>query len=184
MGAIRTPIPVKLFTGILSSERALFDECTRILSAEFGPVDYASGDMPWDMTDYYRDEMGDGLFRRFVFFKELADPGLLSAVKVFSNNIEKCFSVKTPSGERRRINLDPGYVSEAKVVLATTKDYAHRIYIGNNIYAEVTLRYSSKENSFTDCDYTYFDFRTGSYKALFNAAREKLREELRRSEKK
>ncbi len=84
-----------------------------------------------------------------------------------------------PSGIRRRINLDPGYITEAKVVLASTKDFSHRVYIGENIYAEVTLRYSSKERSFTSCDHTFFDFRTEAYRLLFNTARYLLRERLK-----
>jgi hypothetical protein len=180
MGVIRNPIPAKLFTGMLSPDPALFDECAGLLHAAYGPLDYESDVMPWDTTDYYRDEMGARIFRKFIFFKDLIDPGSLAAVKSFSNALEDRLAVKTPNGSRRRINLDPGYVTEAKVVLATTKDFSHRVYIGGNIYAEVTLRYSNKERSFTACDHTYFDFRTDTYKLLFNTARNMLREGLNR----
>jgi len=66
-------------------------------------------------------------------------------------------------------------VTEAKVVLATTKDFSHRVYIGSNMYAEVTLRYSIKERQFTSCEYTYPDYRMDEYRAVFNQARELLR---------
>ncbi len=176
MGIIRNPLPVKLFTGVLSSEPALFDECAALICAVYGPVDYETDVLPWDITDYYRSEMGTSIFRKFIFFKELANPGSLAAVKVFTNGIEERFS----SGMQRRVNLDPGYVTEAKVVLATTKDFSHRVYIGEGIYAEATLRYSTKEKSFKSCDHTYYDFRTEIYKNTFNAARNLLREELNR----
>jgi uncharacterized protein DUF4416 len=179
MGVIRDPIPAKLFAGMLSPESALLDDCVGLLCAAYGPLDYESDVMPWNTTDYYRDEMGTAIYRKFIFFKELVDPGALAAVKNFTNGIEERYSLRMPSGIRRRINLDPGYITEAKVVLASTKDFSHRVYIGENIYAEVTLRYSSKERSFTACDHTYFDFRTEAYRLLFNRARDLLREGLK-----
>jgi len=182
MGEIRNPIPAKLFAGMISSEPALFDECAGMLSAEYGAIDIASDAKPWSITDYYRDEMGTHLFRKFIFFKKLIDPGALSSVKIFTNSIEKRFSVEDTVGSRRRINIDPGYVTEAKVVLASTKDFSHRLYVGDNIYAEVTLSYSSSERSFMHLPHTYFDFRTETYKLMFNASREALREALKRSQ--
>ena len=179
MGVIRDPIPAKLFAGMLSPESALLDDCVDLLCDAYGPLDYESDVMPWNTTDYYRDEMGTVIYRKFIFFKELVDPGALAAVKNFTNGIEERYSLRMPSGIRRRINLDPGYITEAKVVLASTKDFSHRVYIGENIYAEVTLRYSSKERSFTACDHTYFDFRTEAYRILFNTARDLLRERLK-----
>jgi hypothetical protein len=184
MGVIRSPIPAKLFAGMLSPEPALFDECSVILCSEFGPIDYESDATLWDTSDYYSDEMGPHLYRKFIFFKELIDPGKLAAVKIFTNSIEQQYLLRGSAGLRRRINIDPGYVTEAKVVLATTKDFSHRIYIGENIYAEVTLRYDSKERSFAACGHTYFDFRTESYRILFNTARDMLHEELKRKRKK
>jgi hypothetical protein len=184
MGVIRNPLPVKLFTGMFSPEPALFEDCAGLLSAAYGPIDYESDVLPWDTTDYYHEEMGSHLYRKFVFFKELADPGCLSTAKLFTNGIEDKFSLKTADGARRRINVDPGYVTEAKVVLATTKDFSHRVYIGDNIYAEVTLQYSSRERTFSACDHTYFDFRTDAYRLLFNNARDMLREGLKRMREK
>ena len=164
---------------MLSPEPALFDACRGLLCAEYGPLDYESDVMPWDTTDYYRDEMGPAIYRKFIFFEEPADPGTLAAMKKFTHGLEERYSASLPSGLRRRVNLDPGYVTEAKVVLASTKDFSHRVYIGESIYAEVTLRYSSKERSFTACDHTFFDFRTETYKLLFNTARDLLRKRLK-----
>ncbi len=180
MGVIRTPKPVKLFVGMLSSEPALLDECTALLSATYSAIDHESAVLPWETSDYYREEMGPGVYRKFIFFKELIDPAKLAGIKNSTNALEAQFSEKAPSGSRRRINLDPGYVTEAKVVLASTKDYSHRVYIGENMYAEVTLRYSSKERSFMAFDHTYLDFRTKTYQDLFNKARNLLREGLHR----
>lgn len=178
MGLIRTPLPVKLFIGMLSPEPDLFAQCARIISSKYGSIDFDTEIMPWTISDYYQEEMGNRLFRKFYFFKELIDQATLATVKNFTNQIEEQFSKKASSEAGRRINLDPGYVTEAKVVLASTKDFAHRIYIGKNIYAEVTLRYSNKARSFSALEHTYFDFRMDSYISVFNQAREILRRDM------
>lgn len=178
MRLIRTPLPVKLFIGMISPDPALFSDCREILCAAFGPTDLESKAIPWDVTDYYRKEMGSSLLRKFLFFRELIDPGKLPQVKRFTCGIEAKFAVISGSGPRRRINLDPGYLTEAKVILATTKDFAHRCYIGENIFAEVTLQFSNRERSFISLDHTYFDFRSEGYKCLFNTARGMLREKI------
>lgn len=182
MGEIRIPLPVKLFIGMLSPEPPLFYECADLLASEYGPIDCESGVMTWDRTDYYRDEMGPGIKRVFIFFQDLADPGILASVKHFTNSVESRFLAKNSDRPRRRINLDPGYVTEAKVVLATTKDFSHRLYIGANMFAEVTLRYDSKKRSFAPFEHTYYDFRTDTYREMFNKARELLRKEMHRME--
>ena len=164
---------------MLSPTPPLFNECANILSKEFGPIDYQSDILAWGKTDYYRDEMGDDIVRKFIFFERLIDPGELPKIKLFTNTIEKDFGMSTADRFRRRINLDPGYMTEAKVVLATTKDFSHRVYIGANIYAEVTLRYSVRDNNFAPYDYTYPDYRTDLYRTMFNNARDLLRATLR-----
>jgi len=184
MGEIRKPLPVKLFVGMLSPEPALFDVCAEILREEYGPFDCRSEVLPWDKTDYYRDEMGAGIVRTFIFFERLFDPADLPKIKLFTNGIEKDFAAQEGTVLRRRINLDPGYVTEAKVVLATTKDFAHRVYIGSSIYAEVTLTYSAQDRRFTSFDYTYPDFRTDAYRTMFQKARESLRAALLKSVRK
>ncbi len=177
MGEIRPPKPVKLFVGMLSSEPALFKACTDLLCSEYGPLDHQSELLPWNFTDYYAAEMGPGLLRKFIFFERLMDPGELAGIKMLTNRIEEQMSVKADTGVGRRINLDPGYITEAKVVLATTKDYSHRIYIGKNIYAEVTLQHSG--GRFTPLEHTYPDYRMDEYLQLFSKARGMLREVLR-----
>lgn len=178
MGVMRPPLPVKLFIGMLSPEPDLFDACAKILGAEFGPLDFESAILPWNKTAYYRDEMGPNILRKFLFFGPLLDPGRLPLIKKFVVDLEREYSVSADRQMRRMINLDPGYITEAKVVLATTKDFAHRIYIGENIYAEVTLRYSTKERRFVPHEYTYPDYKSEDYLALFHKARQNLRAAL------
>jgi len=184
MREILPPIPVKLFIGMLSPEPMLFGTCTDILCREYGPVDYQSEIAPWTNSDFYQEEMGAGILRKFIFFEHMMDPGDLSAIKINATMIEKNFSVQADNRVRRRINLDPGYVTEAKVVLATTKDYSHRIYIGKGLYAEVTLRYGNKGRSFTPLAHTYLDYGSEQYITMFNKARELLRTALQRPARK
>ena len=179
MGTIRIPLPAKLFFGMLSPDPELFSLTIDKICAKYGPLDLQSPPMPWEISDYYQDEMGQGIFRKFVFLENLIDPGMLSEVKIAAAGIEEQFSIRTKSGTCRRINIDPGYITEAKVVLASTKDFSHRVYIGNGIYAEVTLSYSTKLRSFTTLEHTYFDFRTENYRKLFNEARGLLREQMK-----
>jgi len=178
MGDTRHPLPVKLFFGMLSPEPSLFDTCRKILCDEYGRLDFQSEVLPWDRTDYYRAEMGTGILRKFIFCEQLIDPILLPTIKLFTNAVENKFPQPGSETLRRRINIDPGYITEAKVVLATTKDFSHRIYIGSDIYAEVTLRYNMRERSFTALDYTYPDYGSEAYLTMFNKARELLRTAL------
>ena len=180
MGKLLAPIPVKLFLGMISREPGLFAECTGLFAREFGSVDLVSSVMPWDHSEYYREEMGPGLLRKFIFFEPLVDPEVLAAVKHRAITIESSFSEPAAAAYRRRINLDPGYLTEAKVVLATTKDFPHRIYIGRGVYAESTLHYHKDSRSFQPVGHTYPDFRTEYCLKLFNGARDALRSRLRR----
>jgi hypothetical protein len=177
MKRVLPPKPVKLFVGMLSSDGALFEACKDLLREKYGPVDYESEIVPWGFTDHYLAEMGPGLMRRFIFFGQLADPGELAGMKTLTNRIEEQMAVTADKNARRRINLDPGYITEAKVVLATTKDYSHRIYIGEKIFAEVALL--QKGGRFTPLAHTYPDYRTDEYVRMFSKARELLRESLR-----
>lgn len=168
------PHPVKLFIGMLSREASLFDQTSEILNNFFGPIDMESPVWPWEHSDYYAKEMGTGLNRKFVFFKDLIDPEAVSEIKLKTIGIEKKF-LDEKGG--RRINLDPGYLNSAKIVLVSTKDYSHRIYLGNGIYGEVTLLYSG--NDYRVLPFTYPDFRTEEYREIFRKAREvykKMRE--------
>ena len=179
MADIRQPIPVKLFVGMISREPSLFDEGAELLSSEFGPLDLRAPIVAWDQTEYYRQEMGTGLLRTFVFFERLLDPAQLAPVKNLTNLIEKRLS-HTTSGNRR-INIDPGYITEAKVVLASTKDFSHRVYIGQHIYAEVTLQFREQGRTFVALDHTYPDFRRKDMIELFNGARGLLRTALKKA---
>jgi hypothetical protein len=173
MGQVKEPKPVKLISSMFTADLELLEVARDKLSEIFGPTDYESDLLLFDHTDYYAAEFGEGLMRKIVAFAELVDPGRLAEVKRLTNDLE----IGWAKEGRRRINLDSGYVSLAKLVLATTKNHGHRIYLGQGIYAEVTLCYRSK--TFCPWEWTYPDYASPPYIAIFNHIRELYLAQLR-----
>ncbi len=144
---------VLLFTGVLSSIG--FPETLRnSLEERFGRIVYTSKSIPFDFTSYYDEEMGGGIERFFLAFSPLVSPDGLREAKLFTNRLESVYA----EGGSRRVNLDPGTLSVSNIVLATTKNRAHRIAIGDDLYAEVTLIYHHK--GFESFSWTYADYRS------------------------
>jgi len=166
MGKISAPHPVMLFVGMLSGDTGLFDKLSVRLQAIFGPVDLEGPVWSWEHTAYYEKEMGPELKRKFIFFQKLIDPGDIADIKLRTNELEQQF-LNQQGG--RKINLDPGYLDASKLVLVTTKNYSHRIYLRDGIYGEVTLIFRNGE--FQPLPYTYRDYASQEYRELFGLAR-------------
>jgi hypothetical protein len=162
------PRPVKLITGIIAKTDDAFFEAEKALTKAFGQVDYKSQILKFDFTDYYEREMGAGLKRRFISFKRLIDPKQLAEIKLFCNKIESRLAKKIRIS-KRPVNIDPGYITDAKLILASTKDYSHRVYLNKGIYGEVTLYYQG--GVFRPYSWTYPDYRTDDYRIIFDAIR-------------
>lgn len=160
------PAPVKLVCGFLYSSQSNYRKAKDILTKKFGKIDYESEIIDFTFTDYYAKEMGEGLKRRFISFAKLQKPDTFSRIKSLCINVERKFLLKNSREKRRTVNIDPGYINESKLVLTTTKDFSHRIYIGKGIYAEVTLLYNKKEKNFIDLSTTFPDYRTLVYKRI------------------
>lgn len=177
MGSPETPRAVKLFVGMLAPAAEWFSRGALALEKQFGPVDFESFPRPWAHTDHYAREMGPRLWRKFVFFRDLISPESLWRIKQATNRLEREFSENRGKALCRRLNLDPGYLAEPKVVLASTKDYSHRLYLQGGIYAEVTLLYEG--GGFRSLPHTYPDYRTAEYLSLFDQVRKAYRARLR-----
>ncbi|RJP19813.1 MAG: DUF4416 family protein [Candidatus Abyssobacteria bacterium SURF_5] len=177
MGQVQTPRPVKLLVGMLAGSPALFAIAEKELIQKFGAVDVASELIPFDFTNYYAEEMGPNLLRKFVAFESLINPKELAPAKLYTNEVEREISQRLGS-ERRLINLDPGYIALSKLVLASTKDYSHRIYLGDGIFAEVTLHYANRR--FNPWPWTYPDYKTEAYLHFFESVRSRYLETLKR----
>jgi len=191
MGEVRKMPPVKYFVGFIFSGDAGLKEAMEKISARYGSFDLVSGVIPFEFTGYYREEMGDGLFRSFACLEALGDPALLPDFKHFTNSLEmetadrvKVLPPPRRDGKRegpgleiyRRVNLDPGYLEPGKLVLASTKNHKHRIYLRDGIFAEVT-RYWSK-GDFHSLDHTYPDYSSPFAGEFFRRAMARYREQL------
>ena len=180
MADIRPATRVKLLCGLLAAREAWLDTAGRRLVETLGAADAISDTWPFEFTDYYAAQMGRPLLRRFVAFERLIDPGALADVKRTTNALEAELAAELHADVPRPVNLDPGYVAAAKLVLASGKDYAHRVYLGGGVYGEVTLIYS--RGAWQAQPWTYPDYRTAAYHAFFTAVRSRLRGQLREEE--
>jgi hypothetical protein len=172
MGRVRSADPALLFVGTLYSDERTLNYSKEILKRNFGDILLVSSTILWNYSSYYKDELGWPLFRQFIFFKTLIDPEILADIKLKTNEIEDTLS----SEGKRRVNLDPGYLTLSKIVLASTKNYAHRIYLGKGIYGEVTLIY--KDGIYSPHLFTYKDYQDKPYIEVFMNAREMLKKML------
>lgn len=168
MGSPKPPRKVKLVIGMLAKDKRLFDKVEGFFIERFGRIDFRSPIIAFKYTKYYKAEMGEPLKRRFVAFKRLIDPQRLPDIKIWTNALELKFS-RSKTLPSRKINIDPGYISDSKLVLATTKDYAHRLYLARGMYGEVTLYWH--KGSFRPWGWTYPDYRTKEYIEIFNSVR-------------
>lgn len=173
MGSPHPAAPVKPICGILTAEVALLAEAEAALTELLGTVDARAEVLPWQESPYYAAEMGNPLWRTWWSFASLAPADALADWKLTTNAIEANLAV----AGRRRVNLDPGYVSLLKLVLASTKDAGHRVYLGKGIYAEVTLSY--ERGQFVPLPYTYRDYAAAAAREFFGRVRQGYLTQLR-----
>ncbi len=152
---------------------SLLDRARSELQLRCGVIDLQSAVFPFDYTTYYEEELGKGLLRQFASFDRLIDPGELRAIKRETIRLETEMSV----GEKRTVNVDPGYVNLSTVVLATTKDASYRVYLGDGIYGQATLSY--RAGAFAPFEWTYPDYREAESLRFFGEVRKRFKEQLR-----
>lgn len=174
MSQPETSDDVKLIMSLFSPEKELVENVMEQLPDIYGETDWISPEIFFDRTRYYEKEMGWPLYRRFLSFKNLIPPEMLVDVKLKTNGIENSYL----NGPKRRINIDPGYISLERLVLATGKNYIHRIYLGKGIYADLTLVF--KRGGFVTLDWTYPDYADPEMIDSFNTIRNQYLEQLRK----
>jgi hypothetical protein len=162
----REPEPVKLTASLFSPEKDLVNLVIEELSGMFGPVDWRSPECFFDRTRYYEKEMGWPLHRRFISFEKLISPEEIVSIKLRTNGVEAQYVLEG----KRRINIDPGYVSPERLILATGKNYVHRIYLSNGIYADLTLVF--RRGRFEPLVWTYKDYSDPVARGYFEKVRE------------
>jgi len=154
MGTPKEPKPAKFFVALLASGAECLSDVEKDLVAILGVIDDRSKIVPWNASNFYQEEMGTSLLRRFVSFSPLLAPDRLAAIKLQTQKIEDRY--REPVADGRRVNLDPGYLDVFKVAMASTKNAGQRIYLGSGIYAEATLHYYDR--GFHGLPYTYRDY--------------------------
>ena len=166
MSCPQEPEPVKLIASLFSPDKGLVESVVDELTELIGPVDWMSKPCFFDRTRYYEREMGWPLHRRFVSFKRLIRPEEIVEIKLRTNACEGEYLADTA----RRINIDPGYISAERLVLATGKNYVHRIYLAKGIYADLTLVFH--KGQFEPLPWTYRDYAEEWIREEFRKVRE------------
>ena len=173
MSLPRSASPAKLIVGFLVRDKSLTRGIIDALGRSFGPLDLLSPWLPFDFTDYYTREMGAPLHRRLLAYKKLVAQDQLPAIKHITNRLEASCSAQG----RRRVNIDPGLLLRERFVLATGKNFTHRVYLGQGIYADLTLVY--RRNGFQALPWTYPDYTDARLQAFLLRARCKLQHDLK-----
>lgn len=161
------PEAVKLIASLFSGDVRLLNDAVQAFSERYGKADFISAPEPFSYTHYYEKEFGSSLIRRFVAFERLIRPEALPDVKGWTNGLE----ARLAEEGRRRVNIDPGYLAKAHLILATGKGYTHRPYLRQGIYADLTLIYRDK--SFHPLPWTYPDYASEEVMGMLIRIREK-----------
>lgn len=173
MSSPREASDVKLISSVFSAQEALIDTAIGEMERVFGPADWISEVLPFDRTRYYERETGWPLLRRFLSFRDLIRPESLVEIKLKTNDLEG----KYAQGSKRTVNIDPGYVTLERLVLATGKNYTHRIYLAKGIYADLTLVFH--RGSFRPLKWTYKDYADPQIIEYFNLVRERYKQQMK-----
>lgn len=168
MAFVIPPEPSLLIAGVTHSNLVQRESIMEILSNKFGDPFFISDDFDFDaFTDYYEKEMGPHLYKFFASFLPLEGEDNLKKRKIESNDLESLFLTKDG---KRSVNIDPGYLSLSRIVLASTKNFSHRIYLGEGIFGEVTLIY--KKGKFHPLEWTYPDYQSDFAQNFFLSIRD------------
>lgn len=171
MGSVLPPAPVQPIVGLLAASPALLAEAGAALTETVAPIALASAVRPWTQSEYYRAEMGEAIWRQYLALDALMVPEELADLKLLTNQLEE----RWRGGTGRAVNLDPGYLDLLRVVMASTKDAAHRVAIAAGVYAEATLHFA--HGRFQPWSYTYPDYAGDDALEFFTRVRARWRAE-------
>jgi hypothetical protein len=175
LGVAKKPSTVTLFIAFLYTPSFPISDILKKLDSRFGKQQFNFGPIPFSWTDYYSNEMGTTLEKMYFSYQNSIEREILPEIKLFTNELEQ--SCRNEAGSRQ-VNIDPGYVTQDKVVLATTKDFYHRIYLGDGIFGEVTLHY--RRGRFRYFSWTYPDYKDPNVMHFLERIRAPLVKEMRK----
>jgi len=168
--------PVKPVCGVIYKDGALYGEVRRRLEPEWGKVDSESAPFPFDLTDHYGAEMGEGLTRRFLSFETLIAPETLPSLKIRAIELEETLR-EEHGAAGRPVNIDPGYLTAAALVMATAKNFAHRVPLAQGIYAHLEFLFTT--TGVKTLEWTYPDLRREPAQTYFRSVRESFLRQIR-----
>ncbi len=155
---------VKLICGVIYSQNEAFKQAETRLIDLYGNIDFKSPLFAFDITDYYEKQMGKDLNRIFLSFEPLVSPERLSEIKIQTNELEERIKEEIKA-DRRVVNLDPGYLTPSALIMATAKNFSHRIPLQRGIYAHLELLLTKKEA--LALNWTYPDYRRKEHQKYF-----------------
>ncbi|RKX22612.1 MAG: DUF4416 domain-containing protein [Candidatus Zixiibacteriota bacterium] len=173
MGRTKKPLPGKLILSAIYSVLGPMHDAIEEIERKFGVVEFETDELEFLHTTYYREEMGDDLKRKFFAFEGMVARDRLAEIKIWTNRLEEKYGEKVDDFVFRKVNLDPGILSLANLVLASTKDYSHRIYLKDGIFSEVTLIYEKKR--FKALPWTYPDYTEPEVIGFLSRVRETMK---------
>jgi hypothetical protein len=174
MGTVKVHLPVKYFAALAYTPEIILDQTIKAIETAFSPVETFSHTYAYThFTKYYNQEMGEKITKKFIVFQTIMPPELLPQLKLTTNKLENKYKIN----KKRQLNIDPGYISEANLILATTKNYSHRIYLNSGIFADLHLMYSHKR--FQAMPWTYPDYQTVEILQFFSNVRERYLQQLK-----
>ncbi len=176
MAEARPVEPVLLVVALFSRHDRALDWARQRLEQAYGPIGLASIPFLFDQTSYYERTMGTDLSKQFLAFQNLIDPGTLADIKLTTNDLERELAQVREFPDTRPLNLDPGYLTQGKFILASMKDHSHRIYLSKGVYAEVTLFY--RGGRFELWPWTYRDYQLAQVHSFLEGARAYYRDRL------
>lgn len=165
----KSPPPVYYFASIIYREEGRLKEAVSLLFDKGWKVLKRTEEMDFAHTDYYYEEMGRPLKRVFTFFEPLCERERIVEFKHICYSIENALSIDG----KRSVNIDPGYLTLENILLSTFKNYSHRIYLGEGVFAEITLIYRNK--SYEPLPWTYPDYASNEIIKIFNLEREEYK---------
>lgn len=180
MGRVREAAPlVTPLIAAFSSDPKLLDRVTVLVTEHFGCLAAISERYHFTETDYYAQAMGPALEKQLFVLHDLQPADCLPHLKIQTNELEDQIAREGRYLAQRPLNLDPGYIELGKLVLASTKDHAHRLYLGRGIFGEITLQF--RGGAWRELPWTYPDFRRPEVQAFLVEAREIHRRRLARA---
>ncbi|MDO4576247.1 MAG: DUF4416 family protein [Planctomycetia bacterium] len=172
MGTIHQPPLVLPITAVFTRFPASLEWVKEKITANWGKIVLESPAYPFEQTGYYDATMGTGLRKIFYAMEPAMEASRLVEMKHQSNAWEDAYAECFPQDVSRPVNIDPGYIDLGKLVLASSKDFAHRIYMADGIYAEITLFF--RRGKWCGHDFTFPDYRAETYHPFFDQCRQRL----------